>query len=205
MGKRETILEVREIDQATGEVIASGSRKKWFSNFRSKQGYLFKPQAHFVRVFTGTKLPKEVTVYDAYKLYLLIDKLENGTNRLVYRSDHTNKSMHIGHIAAYLGLTYNATLKFVTRMIHAGVMAKGKITVGHEKIISYYFNPLYYIRGKWLSYELYTLFQDQLDTVLPEWVKRKFAEEHRDPDDPEDDGIDVPGYENVGTDYKASS
>ncbi len=204
MGKRQTILEVREIDQASGEVIASGQRKKWFSNFRAKEGYLFKPQAHFVRVFTGVKLPPEVKAKDAYRLYLLIDKLENGTNRLVYRSDHSNKAMKIGHIAACCGITYASASRFVTRMIRAGVMAKGKITVGDSQVISYYFNPLYYIRGKWLTYQLYTLFQDQLDPVLPEWVKRKFAEEHRDPED-DDEGIDVPGYESVGTDYKPSS
>lgn len=204
MGKRESILEVREIDQATGEVIASGQRKKWFSNFRNKQGYLFKPQAHYVRVFTGMKLPKEVKAKDAYRLYLLIDKLENGTNRLVYRSDHTNKSMDVRDIAEYLEMPYTYASTFVAKMIRAGVMARGRIEVGHSKVVSYYFNPLYYIRGKWLSYQLYTLFQDQLDPVLPEWVKRKFAEEHRDPED-DDEGIDVPGYENAGTDYKASS
>lgn len=203
MGKRETILEVREIDQATGEVIASGQRKKWFSNFRENKGYLFKPQAHFVRMFTGIKLPKEVKAKDAYRLYQLIDRLENGTNRLIYQSDHINKSMHIGHIAAYLGIAYASASRFVTRMIRAGVMAKGTIKVGGEKNVAYYFNPLYYIRGKWLTYELYTLFQNQLDPVLPTWVKRRFAEAHRDPED--DEGIDVPGYENVGTDYKTSS
>lgn len=202
MGRRETILEVREIDQGTGEVIAAGQRKKWFSNFRDSKGYLFKPQAHFVRVFTGIKLPKEIKSKDAYRLYLLIDRLENGTNRLIYRSDHTNRSMHISHIAAYLGIAYASASRFVSRMIRAGVMARGKVKVGHETNVAYYFNPLYYIRGKWLTYELYTLFQDQLDPVLPTWVKRKFAEAHRDPDDA---GIDVPGFENAGTDYKASS
>ncbi|WP_289049158.1 hypothetical protein [uncultured Acidaminococcus sp.] len=199
--KRETVLEVREIDQATGEVIASGQRKKWFSNFRRKQGYLFKPQAHFVRVFTGIKLPSEIKSKDAYRLYLLIDRLENGTNRLVYRSDHSNLSMHIGHIADYLDIAYASASRFVTRMIRAGVMAKGTIKVGDKKNIAYYLNPLYYIRGKWLTYELYTLFQDQLDPVLPTWVKRKFAEAHRDP---EDSGIDVPGFENAGTSYNGN-
>lgn len=201
MGKRTTMLEVREIDQETGEVIASGQRKKWFSNFRDNQGYLFRPQAHYVRVFTGVKLPKEVKPKDAYRLYLLIDCLENGTNRLVYRSDHTNKSMGLEHIAAYLEMPYTYASTFVHRMIRAGVMARGKVKVGRETNTAYYFNPLYYIRGKWLTYELYTLFQDQLDPVLPTWVKRKFAEAHRDP---EDSGIDVPGFENAGASYNGN-
>lgn len=196
MGKRGSILQVREIDQETGEVIASGQRAKWFSNFRSSKGYLFKPQAHFVRVFTGVKLPAEVKAKDAYRLYLLIDRLENGTNRLVYRSDSTNKSMDLDHIAGYLHMPYTSACSFVNRMIRAGVMAKGKITVAHSQVVSYYFNPLYYIRGKWLTYQLYTLFQEQLDPVLPAWVKRKFAEAHRDPEDDEDEeGIDVPGFD----------
>lgn len=39
----------------------------------------------------------------------------------------------------------------------------------------YYVNPLYGLHGKWLNVRLYRLFQNELDPVLPAWVKERFA------------------------------
>lgn len=71
-------------------------------------------------------------------------------------------------MAAALSQTVNRTYVFIRKMIKIGVMKRR----GRDLHI----NPLYLFVGKRISCDLYLLFQESLDEILPDWVKKEFKE-----------------------------
>ena len=103
------------------------------------------------------------------------------------------------HIAKILGLSARSCARFLNRMLKLNIIAKKEIfTVSKNKLSSrsdrklpvfhfnllrlnqkikeenYFFSPVYFFAGNWLSYDLYILFRNDLDKMLPVWVVSKF-------------------------------
>lgn len=134
--------------------------------FDMEKGYTYWLDAAPIRFYPGHPLPDSINKTDkAYVLDCAI-MMESGSNMLIYRSDRTYKPMSIEMLAKRLDRSASIVYRFVRRMCKLRIMARedGRI----------YINPVYFFRGKHLSYHLYALFRPELQAVLPKWVVAKY-------------------------------
>ena len=92
--------------------------------------------------------------------------LEPESNMIYYRSDRIHKAMTIRKLAAALGMSVSHVYRFVSRMCRLRVMAKEEHRL--------YINPIYFFRGRYLSYHLYSLFKPEMQAILPAWVVKRY-------------------------------
>ncbi len=111
-------------------------------------------------------LPDTLSVGEVGMLLDCAQFLEPESNMLFYRSDRSHKAMSVRKLAAALGMSVSYVYRFVSRMCRLRVMAKEQRRL--------YINPIYFFRGRYLSSHLYSLFRQELQLVLPQWVVDKY-------------------------------
>lgn len=163
-------------DALVTEGIAGGAEIKEYSRptgsewkdkrFNLERGYSFWLSAVPVRMFTGCGLPSSVGFSDCGKLYRCSMMMQQHTNMLFYHSHGVDKPLTVEKLAARLGINSQRCYKFVQHMVDLRVMARddGRL----------YLNPCYFFRGRHLSWHLYQLFETDLESVLPDWVVRRY-------------------------------
>lgn len=169
------IKNVRYIDIKTGEI--TGVINKFVNTtFDDEKGYLFWNRKSGTRLFDEVRLPKDFSFTEKGMFYDLTLLIFADTNMLAYRgNDNTIKPCDTEYIADYLGVSLRHAQRFMRKLIKHEVVAKVTVEVGKVKQHQYYVNPLYAFDSRWLSLNLYLIFQKQLDRFLPEWVKNEFA------------------------------
>ena len=185
------------IDPESGEIL----KKKEFtsaSKFDLEKGYCFINPLQKGNKIVMSDLPSCITDAEAGKLLKLFRYAAPNSNLLMFRSGNINKAMQKEHIAKILGLSARSCSRFLNRMLKLNIIAKREIfTVSKNKSSSrsdyepvfqskfvrlnqnateenYFFSPVYFFAGNWLSYDLYILFRNDLDKMLPVWVISKF-------------------------------
>ena len=185
------------IDPESGEIL----KKKEFtsaSKFDLEKGYCFINPLQKGNKIVMSDLPSCITDGEAGKLLRLFRYAAPNSNLLTFRSGNVNKAMQKEHIAKSLGLSARSCSRFLNRMLKLNIIAKREIfTVSKNKSSSrsdyepvfqskfvrlnqntkeenYFFSPVYFFAGNWLSYDLYILFRNDLDKMLPVWVISKF-------------------------------
>lgn len=173
------ILKTQYIDRDTGEVYAE-KRKYVSPAFDEEKGYLFWVRKHNVRMFQDIDFPPELSLVDIGRLAKLSKKVFRDTNLLAYRGNGGVKPMSVDQIAEVIELKKRQAYNFLARMQRIGMIKKidvpTKVNGKQKKVPHYYLNPIYFCSSNRINLNLYLLFQDQLDPLLPEWVKQKFAE-----------------------------
>ena len=135
--------------------------------FSLKDGYSFWLTAYAVRSFpNGFELPKELNAAMCGYVYRCAMMLQPNTNVIVKHYKNYDKPLNRETLAEELGISERQFFRFF------------KIATDKRIIKEYdhklYINPLFFIRGRKLSWELYTLFQEDLDAFLPQWVIDRF-------------------------------
>lgn len=153
------------------------SNKKTITYFDDEQGYLFWLNKEAVKVFKGCGLPRDLTESETARIYRLSLTMHKGSNLVCYRSGNIVKSMNIKRMAHYLYISDRQATAFINRMIERRIVGKVTVSVGDSSETQYYINPCYFFCGKWLNYNLYFLFKEDLDAVLPGWVREKFNQD----------------------------
>lgn len=156
-----------------GEVITDKTLQ-YKGRFDIESGYLFWSQRNFVKSFPDVDLPLDITDDERGKLDKLSHKVFADTNMLAYKGH--NKVVPFEHkdIGETLKLGERQTRRFVDKMLQLGIMARLIIDTKGQKTTQYYLNPMYYFSSNRLSLNLYLLFKDQLDAVLPKYVVTNF-------------------------------
>ena len=135
--------------------------------FSLEKGYSFWMNAHAVRMFThGCELPKDINATDCGYMYRCATMLQPNTNMIVKHYKNYDRPIATKELAEELGIGERNCQRFIKRMIDRDILRKQD---GHL-----YVNPIFFIRGRYLSWQLYTLFSDQLDAFLPQWVIDRF-------------------------------
>ena len=157
----------------------SGSRKENVSHYVPQQGKEWQDERfdeelgyHFwlnhtpIRIFPGCQLPKTLNKAEKANLYDCAMMLEAESNMLCYRSDSYYKPLTTAMLAQRLDLSERQTYRFLSRMYELRIMAteQGRI----------YINPIYFFRGRYLSYHLFHLFEEDLRSILPQWVVDRY-------------------------------
>ena len=82
----------------------------------------------------------------------------------------------IEDISNILKVSIRRAKDFITRMKKLHIIAERVDTVGDMISTKFVFNPLIFNSNKYLSADLYFLFQESLDCYLPGWVTKRFHE-----------------------------
>jgi hypothetical protein len=157
-----------------GEVISEKSLA-YKGRFDAESGYLFWSQRNFVKSFPGVELPEELTDDERGKMDRLSHKVFSNTNMLAYQSRDGVTPYGMKDIQDTLKVGQRQTYRFVDKMLRLGIMARNTIDCKGERTIQYYLNPMYYFSSNRLSLNLYLLFKEQLDEVLPKYVIQNFT------------------------------
>jgi hypothetical protein len=149
-----------------------------YSVFDSAKGYLFRAKNHFRKSYTDFKLSSVVKDrYDFLRVHLLAENIYKDTNTIMVRVNSRNvRTADIDDIADIIELSVKKTKEFISRMKKLHILAERIDTVGDTTSVKFVFNPLFFSSKKYISAELYFLFQESLDKHLPWWVIRKFHE-----------------------------
>ena len=167
------------MDDGNGSLLADGiacdklpneqyKKGKEWKDKRFKNGkYSFWKGIVCVRSFPrGTELPKDISTTDTAYMYRCSMMLQHNTNMLVKRYANYEREMSVKMLAEELGIKERQCQRFIKRMEEKRILKRE-----NRKI---YINPIYFICGKYLTWHLYMLFQDDLDAFLPDWVVDRF-------------------------------
>ena len=162
-------------DTETGEYFET--RPKKFDVFPDNK-YLFRAKNFSRKSYQDVKLSDVVgTGEDFHKVHLLSEYLHNDTNTLMIRvSKNKIRIADIEDVSNIIGLSVRHTKEFVNRMMKLHVLAESINHVGNTTMTKYIFNPIFFNTSKYLSADLYFLFEESLNSYLPAWVIQKFHE-----------------------------
>lgn len=136
------------------------------ARFNDDKGYRFWLSKSPIRMYAGCSLPKSLTQADKGTIYDCAQFLETGTNMLFRRVDGYHKPLNGAKLAERLGRSERQLRAFLKKMYDMRIFAceDGRI----------YINPCYFFRGVHLNSHLFFLFEEDLTSVLPEWVVNKY-------------------------------
>ena len=151
---------------SVGEQIRNG--REWQKHrFSLEEGYSFWLSAYAVRSFpNGFELPKDINASVCGYLYRCAMMLQPKTNIIVKHYKNYDRPLDRKALAEELGLRDRQFRTFFK------VATEKRIIKEYNHRL--YMNPLFFIRSRKLTWELYTLFQEDLDAFLPQWVIDRF-------------------------------
>jgi len=153
--------------------------RQWVDNrFDEEKGYTFWNQKHGSKQFSDVPFPDDMTDAEIGKLTRLAKCIYKDSNMLAYRGNGGVKPHTLKTMAKELKITDRQAERFIKKMIKLEVMAKGKFEIGNTVEVHYFISPVYFFSGKRVNNTLYVLFRNQLDKVLPGWVRNRFVEQN---------------------------
>lgn len=170
-----TIIRKQYIDSATG-AIRKEEQTRYPAAFDDEEGYVFWAKKGGAKSFSDIKYPKEMTLKEIGQMSVLSKEMWSNTNMLGYRGHGGVIAYDEDEIGDLIGLKTYQTRGFIRKMIQLGMMAKVHVSVEDNKYTQFYINPIYFFGAKRLSLNLYLIFKEQLDRIIPGWVRREFSE-----------------------------
>ena len=167
-------FEQRYINEQTGEITTQHTNRVVYTD--KDKGYLMFLNKNKIVSFEGLTLPPDITNIQAGMMYRLATRTEKATNLISYRSHNSTKPAGIKDISNYLGVSERRARLFINAMLRKRIIGKIVVKVGSDTTVQYYVNPIYFMHGKWLNANLYFLFQNDLDGVLPQYAKDFFQD-----------------------------
>lgn len=162
-------------DDDTGEMLARKERV-FPARFDEEKGYLLWHRKDFARSFMDVEFPAGMTMDDIGRMTLLAKRIWSQTNMLGYRGNGGVRPYGIEQIGQVIKCGPRQARRFLDRMIRLGLMARVKVKVSAKEETQWYINPVYFFSCNRLSLNLYLIFREQLDAVLPDWVKQKYGQ-----------------------------
>ena len=80
----------------------------------------------------------------------------------------------VSDIGEILNLSANRVTRFLNRMIRLRILAKITTETSNARMVSYAFNPVYVLSCKYIPLDLYVAFQEDINEVIPEWMKARY-------------------------------
>jgi soluble P-type ATPase len=170
------IRKMTDINEDTGEIVKVTDFK--YTIFDDTKGYLFRAKNNYRKSYNDIKLSSIVTNMDDFaKVHKLAEYIYKDTNTIFIRINSRRvRVADIEDIANILNICVRRAKEFISRIKKLHVIAERVDTVGDMVSTKFVFNPLYFSSKKYISSELYFLFQESLNKHLPTWVIRKFHE-----------------------------
>lgn len=169
------IKQTKYIDDKTGEIFKTDNK---FVNaqFDEGKGYLFWSRKNHNKIYHDIDFPEQISDNELGKLFKLSQYIYSNTNLLAYRGNGGVKPYDIVDISKVINLNEKRTKLFMQKMVKYKIIAKVNIEFGEKSDIHYYLNPVYFFSGSRIPLNLYLIFRNELDNILPEWVRLKYNE-----------------------------
>ena len=161
------------IDNNTGQVMSDNVRHI-SSAFDDDKGYLFWARKSFAKSFIDVDYPKAMSKMDIANISILSKHMWSNTNMIGYRGSGGAKPYDVLMIGKAVDLKQRQTYSFIKKMMDLGLMARVDIKTDSGIETQYYINPIYFFSGSRIPLSLYLIFRQQLDSVLPGWVRDRF-------------------------------
>jgi hypothetical protein len=161
----------------TGEVINEKIKDLYYNPFDPKKGYNFKYKSRTIKSYLDIELPKCFSDSEVGKIFRLSRCIYGDSNLLARRVHSTVKPLTKEYIIKEFKLKDRQGRALLKKLIDNKVLKPVPISFNNRKEIHYYFNPIYFFSGTYLSLNLYLIFQDELKNHLPEHVILKFLEQ----------------------------
>lgn len=163
---------IKNVDHRTGRTYSE--KAQFIEDTMTEEGYRVPPRKSGFKSFNEIPLPKEMTYPEKGRMVDLAKCMVSTTNMLGYRKNGKIFAYTAEGIIEKVQLSPKRGKQFLQKMIRLGVMQK--ITRKYAEVESeeYYINPAYFFAGKRISFNLYLLFREHLDPILPEWVRQEF-------------------------------
>ena len=163
---------VRKIDQDTGEVYSE--KKQFIEDVLTPEGYRVPAHKAGAKIFNNIPLPRAMTYTEKGRMVDLARHMIQGSNMLGYRSGGSILPYTEQHLINLVELSQRRGKPFIQKMIGLGVMQKVVRKYAEVESAEFYINPAYFFAGKRISFNLYLLFREHLDPILPGWVRQEF-------------------------------
>jgi len=168
--KKGKVLKLEQsINSKTGEIYSEKS--SYFEPSFNEEGYKVPHHKKGARMFDGVTFPKGMTDSEIGKITRLARLMIPMSNMLGYKSKGVIEPYTEKHIFNVVGISRKRGKTFLNKMIELGVMQR---VVRNDKRAEYYINPAYFFAGQRISFNLYLLFRETLDPIIPKWVKREY-------------------------------
>lgn len=164
----------RDVRDITADGVVVRMKREYIADALTPEGYRVPPHKRGAVMFADICFPPEMTDAEVGKLARLAKLMIADSNMIGYRGHGGIKPYTRDDICALVGLSGKRGREFVCKMITLGVMAVVTRRVGDIEREEYYINPAYFFAGKRISLNLYLLFRESLDPILPAWVRREF-------------------------------
>jgi hypothetical protein len=166
MIERKTVL----VDSETGEIISESQES--FAAAMTEDGYRIPSHKAGARMFSGVLFPSELSDGELGKMSRLARSCMVGkTNMLGYRRNKSIIPYTADEIIELVGLCGGRGRRFLSKMQHIHMMQRVVTDSGPQ----YYINPIYYMpNGHRLSLDLFLLFRNWTEAILPRWVINDF-------------------------------
>jgi hypothetical protein len=168
----------RHISDTDDDGVQIGNKNISIVLFDNQKGYMFRGKNLYVKQYQDIKLSDVVSNLDDYcKIHLLAENIYKDTNCIAVRvSQRKVRMADIEDISKIVNLSIRRTKDFLTRVKKLHIIAERTDSIGNIVSAKYVFNPLFFNTSKYLSAELYFLFQESIDCYLPTWVTKRFHE-----------------------------
>jgi|SRR5574343_323228 hypothetical protein len=141
------------------------------------EGYRIPSHKSGARIFSDVLYPAELTDSELGKMTRLAKCMVGRTNMLGYRRNKTIKAYTSEEIGEIVGLHGAKGRKFMARMQRLHMIQR----VSTESGPQYYINPMYFMaNGQRLSLDLFLLFRDWIEGILPRWAINDFLRQAQD-------------------------
>lgn len=162
-----------ELVYSRGEVVSQ--QQKDIPDCFNDDGYRVPTQKRGAKMFSDIPFPDTVSDADIGRMARLSKLMIGDSNMLGYRTRAGIKAYTIEDIYKLVGLSDRRGRDFIARMVK-GKMIKNfpQNKPDGTQVDEYYINPAHFFSGKRINLNLYLLFREQLDPILPQWVRFEF-------------------------------
>ena len=170
------LIRTQHINTETGEVKET---TKWADRiFDYNKGYMLWYNKNIIKTFEDTRLPEDFTWAERGRICELKHYIIKENQLLGYRS-RTIKPLGAKEMADIFNAGERQTKDLIKKMKANHILKEVSI----NGVAWYAFNPIYGLKGKRITYTIFTIFQEELTPVLPIKVVNTFilqAEEIKD-------------------------
>lgn len=163
---------VRKINTATGEVFSE--KKEYYKDTLNDEGYKVPYHKAGAKMFDDVEYPKAMNDSEIGKMSRLAKYMIPLSNMLGYRARGSIQPYTEDHIINLVNLSPRRGKQFIKKMVSLGMMQMNIRKYGEVDCVEYYINPAHYFAGKRININLYLLFREYLDPIIPKWVKNEF-------------------------------
>ena len=163
---------VRTLNEETGEVYSE--KEKYVPDTLNEEGYKVPVHKLGAKLFKDVPFPDELTDVELGKVARLSKLMIADSNMLGYRARAGIKAYSREQIIDLVGLSTKRGREFIEKMLQLKVMQAGIRKYGDIEQEEFYINPAYFFAGRRIGLNLYLLFREALDPILPVWVRREF-------------------------------